>query len=202
MVDADLYHSLGVDRDDGALAVRRAYRDLARLSSPSTDAVPTFIQEIELACAVLSDGARRARYDRRPHPSAATAPPALDLLGDFEGGPPSREEVRNSFRSNFAPGAEPKSARIEVLDLSIRLAGRGAGPIEDLSLGVPLFHACPACHGTGSVSCCACGACEATGLVEERLTVRLPAGLGEWIISLEALGVRSPILRLRVTSTT
>ena len=39
MVDADLYHSLGVDRDDGALAVRRAYRDLARLSSPSTDAV-------------------------------------------------------------------------------------------------------------------------------------------------------------------
>lgn len=197
MVDVDLYHSLGVGRDDGALAVRRAYRDLARLSSPSTDAVPAFIQEIELACAVLSDGARRARYDHRPHRSAAPTPPSLDLLGDFEGGPPSREEVRNSFRSNFAPGAEPKSAHIEVLDLSIRVAG----PVEDLSLGVPLFHACAACHGTGTVAGCACSACEGIGLVEERHTVPLPAALGEWIISLESLGVRSPILRLRVIST-
>jgi DnaJ-class molecular chaperone len=197
--DLDLYQSLGVSRDDGAIAVRRAYRDLARLSSPSTDAVPAFIQEIELACAVLSDGSRRERYDRRPHPLTPRRSLDLDLMRDFDGGPPSRAEVRNSFRSNFAPGAEPKSARVEVLDLTIRLAE----PADDgLQLGVPVFHACAACHGTGAVAWSACSACDGIGLVEECHAVWVAAGPGERLMSLEALGVRSPILRLRITAVT
>jgi DnaJ-class molecular chaperone len=215
MEHVNLYQSLGVGREDCAIAVRRAYRDLARLSSPATDSVPVFMQEIDLACAVLSDGARRAHYDRRISGGAAGAAAAgggasarsvteevatVDLLADFEGGPPSAEEVRHAFRCNFAPGAEPKTGRIECLHLLIRIAS--PLPSGDLAvwLAVPVFHACAGCHGTGSVGWCACGACEGTGLAEKRSAVRLAAARGESVVSLEQLGVRSPILRLQVTT--
>jgi DnaJ-class molecular chaperone len=214
MGQVDLYESLGVGHGDGALAVRRAYRDLARLSRATTDAVPPFVQKIELAFAVLSDGSRRAHYDRlaegsrgdvggleaEPHGDERGDPGGtrVDLLRDFGGGQPSVEEVWNAFRCNFAPGAEPKSCRVQVLDLHVRMA-----PPEStagmLRVDLPVFHACAHCHGTGSIDWCACAACEGTGLAEERSAVRIPAASAEHLLSLERMGVRNPILRLRVT---
>lgn len=196
MGHVNLYEALGVDRQDCAVAVRHAYRDLARLAHTSTESIPAFVQEIDLAVAVLSDGARRAHYDQLASDAAGEdeAEPSIDLLRDFEGGPPSAEEVRHAFRCNFAPGAEPKSARVEALDLWIRIASA-----EVVSLGLPVFRPCARCHGTGSVNWCACGACEGSGLAEERSTIRVVAAR-ERVVSLDWLGVRSPILRLRVTA--
>jgi DnaJ-class molecular chaperone len=219
----DLYETLGVERQDTSVAVRLAYRDLARLSHASIDGVPPFVREMELAVAVLSDGARRLHYDgvvrgaagelaaaRTADDHAADADHAdddddaadetcLDLLRDFEGGPPSREEVRDLFRCNFAPGAEPKSGRLRVLDLRIRVAEEPLAP-GVLCLAVPLFRACPGCHGTGSIELHACGACGACGLAETRWLVRVPLGAGERLIGLGALGVRTLVLRMQVAA--
>ena len=193
----DLYETLGVGHDDRDAAVRHAHRDLARLSHATTRAVPRFVQEIDVALQVLSDQERRARYDARS-PRAGeqhhAAEHRLDLLRDFEGGPPSRDEVRHAFRCNFAPGAEPKSARVDLLCLVISGAA-----VAVLAIEIPLFRPCARCHGTGSVAGCGCADCDGTGMAETRATVRVPAE-GEHLLSLERLGVRTPFLHLRVTA--
>lgn len=211
MQPMNLYDTLGVGRQDCSVSVRRAYRDLARLSHATTDAVPQFVREMEIAVAILSDGARRMHYDdvvrdAGGEASAGADPDVrdtqLDLLTDFDGGPPSREEVRDLFRCNFAPGAEPKSGAVRVLELRIR-TGPELEPDSPespaaLSLAVPIFHACASCHGTGSVDWLGCGACGASGLVEQRSVVRIRFAAGERLILLGVLGVRTPVLRLRV----
>jgi DnaJ-class molecular chaperone len=207
MEHRDLYETLGVGHDDRALAVRHAYRDLARLSHATTRAVPRFVQEIDIALQVLSDQGRRARYDSRVASAGeevaahGAAEHRLDLLRDFEGGRPSQEEVWHAFRCNFAPGTEPKSARVDVLAILIRVSGpvSSSGP-DVLAIELPLFHPCARCHGSGSVAWCGCAACAGTGMAETRATVRVPATASERVLSLESLGVRTPILHLRVTA--
>ena len=209
MEHRDLYQTLGVGHDDREPAVRHAYRDLARLSHATTRAVPRFVREIDIALLVLSDHVRRARYDSRVagageevaahHPAAEHR---LDLLRDFEGDQPSQEEVWHAFRCNFAPGAEPKSARVDVLTILIRISGRASisSGSEVLAIELPLFQPCARCHGSGSVAWCGCADCAATGMAETRATVRVPATASERTLSLESLGVRTPILHLRVTA--
>ena len=206
MEQVDLYETLGVEHHDSSVAIRRAYRDLARLSHATIDAVPPFVREMELAVAVLSDGARRLHYDdaaragREPGTADADADAddtCVDLLRDFEGGPPSREEMWELFRCNFAPGAEPKSGRVRVLHLRIRVGEVAAAPTV-LCLAVPLFRACACCHGTGSVELHPCAACDASGLAERRSLVRVSLTPGERVIWLGALGVRTPLLGLQV----
>ena len=227
MERVNLYETLGVAHHDSAELVRRAYRDLARLSHATIDAVPMFVREMEVAVAVLSDGARRTHYDdvvRAEHPSAAEpelgepAEAHLDLLRDFDGGPPSREEVWSLFRSNFAPGAEPKSGHVHVLDLRIAVgervldasdgplggpAGRALTPPSGgtggvLCLEVPLFHACAVCHGTGAIDWVGCHACDGSGVAEQRSQVRVPMSARERSVSLGELGVRTPVLQLQL----
>jgi DnaJ-class molecular chaperone len=202
----NLYETLGVGRQDSAELVRCAYRDLARLSHATVDAVPRFVREMDVAVAVLSDSARRTHYDDVVRAEAADPEMGepvethLDLLRDFEGGPPSREEVWSLFRSNFAPGAEPKSARVHVLELHVAIGEPGRADGGVLTLAVPLFHACAACHGTGSIDWVACHECDGSGVAEQRSQVRLSLSARERTIALGELGVRTPILRLHVVT--
>ena len=216
MERVNLYETLGVGQRDSAVAVRRAYRDLARLSHASTEVVPQFVREMEVAVAVLADRSRRAHYDDvmrgdtsqgaaeggagdQPRPREAH----IDLLRDFEGGPPSRDEMWSLFRCHFAPGAEPKSARVQTLDLHLHIEqaeAPGSAVVEVLCLAVPLFHACAVCHGTGSVGWLACSGCDGSGVAEDRSLVRAPAGEGERVIALDDIGVRTPVLRLHIAA--
>jgi len=205
----NLYETLGVGVRDSAVAVRSAYRDLARLSHATIDPAPHFVREMDLAVEVLSDATRRAHYDdvvRGETAPAVAEPPRreahIDLLRDFEGGPPSRDEVRSRFRRSFAPAEEPKSGRVMVLDLRIGIAepDPSSVAIEVLCLAVPLFHACAVCHGTGSVGSLACSGCTGSGVTEERSPVRTALTAGERTIGLGEMGVRTVILRLHMTA--
>lgn len=216
MGHVDLYETLGVGPADRAVSVRRAYRDLARLSHATTHVVPRFVEEMEVAYEVLSDGPRRAHYDDRMMRGANPADVGeigagavehhLDLLRDFEGGPPSRDEVRNTFRRNFAPGAEPKSGHVRALQLLIRVPEPTSSGMAVVCIAVPVFHPCARCHGTGSVDCTRCGGCDGTGLAEVRSAVHVSAtvdvspSLPERVVSLESFGVRSPILCIRIAA--
>ena len=194
----NLYETLGVSRQDCSVAVRHAYRDLARRSHATTEAVPLFVREMELAVAVLSDGARRTHYDEAPvaelEPDIESDEERLDLLRDFQGGPPSREEVRHAFRGNFDAASERKSGRVDVLELRIGLPARSGGHV--LLLGLPVFHPCAGCHGTGSIASVACAACDGSGLAKVQALVRIFVTAGERAVSLVSLGIRTPILRV------
>ena len=212
MERVNLYETLGVGRRDSAVAVRSAYRDLARLSHATIDAAPHFVREMDFAVEVLSDATRRAHYDDvvrgQPAPVAPLAPVDeprremhLDLIRDFEGGRPTRDEVRSLFRRSFGPAEEPKSGRVLVLDLRIGIAepDRDAA-VDVLCLAVPVFHACAVCHGTGSVGWLACSDCSGSGVAEERQLVRAPVSPGERTIGLGEMGVRTLVLHLRMTA--
>ncbi len=211
MERVNLYETLGVRLRDSAVAVRSAYRDLARLSHATIDSAPHFVREMDLAVEVLSDATRRAHYDDVVRGESAQPPGAeepqrreahLDLLRDFEGGPPSRDEVRSLFRRSFAPAEEPKSGRVMVLDLRIGIAEPepSSAAIDVLCLAVPLFHACTVCHGTGSVGWLSCSGCAGSGVAEERWLVRTALIAGERVIALGEMGVRTVILHLHMTA--
>jgi DnaJ-class molecular chaperone len=202
----NLYETLGVGRRDSAVAVRSAYRDLARLSHATIDAAPHFVREMDRAVEVLSDAARRAHYDDvvRGQPTSVDRPRRemhVDLIRDFEGGRPSRDEVHGLFRRCFGPAEEPKSGRVMVLDLRIGIAEPDPGSAADvLCLAIPVFHACAVCHGTGSVGLLACSSCAGSGVAEERHLVRTPVSPGERTIGLGEIGVRTLVLHVQMTA--
>jgi DnaJ-class molecular chaperone len=207
-VQSDLYGSLGVSRDDRAGSVHSAHDELLRQFFAATSHASRFVQELEDAVETLLDARRRARYDElllaealaplQERDELRTRETRLDLLSDFEGYRPSPEEVRDTFRSNFSADAAPKSGRIDTLVLRCD-AWQGAN--VELTLAVPTFHPCVACHGSGCVDAYTCACCDGTGLAEERdeIRVTLAGRTGiEQIVTLEYLGIRSPILRVQL----
>ena len=103
----DYYRILGVGQDASTPEIRRAYRRLARQHHPDRNPEPDSPQRFRSlaeAYAVLTDPARRARYDQTTRP--LTRPPA--------------------------PRWRPSPARCGVLELSARearLAASGPAPL-------------------------------------------------------------------------
>jgi curved DNA-binding protein CbpA len=59
----DLYQTLGVDRSASAADIRRAYRRRAKSAHPDAGGSPEAFNRLHTALSVLSDDARRQRYD-------------------------------------------------------------------------------------------------------------------------------------------
>lgn len=177
----DYYQTLGVARSDGADAIRKAYRRLARKYHPDISKEPDAearMKEINEAYAVLSDPEKRAAYDQlgrgyqpgqdfRPPPGWDTgfefsthgfSPGDAGDFSDFfaelfgrMGGGP------RSARGRFSARGEDHHARIEI-----PLADAWAGTTRQINLRVPRQAA------DGSVS-----------LATRTLNVRIPAGVRE-----------------------
>ena len=207
-VQSDLYGRIGVSRDDGAALIHAAHDELVRHFFAATSHASRFVQELEDAVETLLDARQRARYDElllaealAPHQERfelRTRETRLDLLSDFEGYPPSPEELHDTFRSNFSADAAPKSGRIDTLVL--RCDGWQGAHVE-LTLAVPTFHPCAACHGSGFIDAYACAGCDGSGLAEERdesPVTRAGRTGTEQIVTLGHLGIRSPILRVQL----
>lgn len=169
----DYYEVLGVPRDADGQQLKSAYRRLAMESHPDRnpndpEAAERF-KEASEAYAVLSDGDKRARYDRFGHAgvSAGAAPgggfagfdPSVfadfsDLFGElfgFSAGGGGRAmegsdlvcRIEVSFRE-AAFGAEAP-LHVSRLERCEECAGSGAEPGSRP-------HACPACGGRGRQS--------------------------------------------------
>src|ERR1035438_2640985 len=59
----DLYAILGVPRDADRAAIRRAYREMAHTAHPDAGGSPEAFARIKMAHDILTDEARRQRYD-------------------------------------------------------------------------------------------------------------------------------------------
>jgi molecular chaperone DnaJ len=166
----DYYEVLGVSRDTDDGSIKTAYRKLALQyhpdRNPGDHAAEERFKEAAEAYSVLSDGQKRAAYDRYGHQGVQGAgqgvdPNDFDLgdilnqfgFGDLFGGGGGRrgrsraqrgEDVRYDLEISFEDAAFGMSPEIQVprREQCARCEGKGAEP----GTGVA---ACPACHGRG-----------------------------------------------------
>jgi molecular chaperone DnaJ len=165
MAKRDYYEVLGVERTVAAAELKSAYRRLAIKyhpdRNPGDGAAEERFKEATEAYEVLSDGDKRARYDRFGHQGVAGVgsggfDPTIfadfsDILGDlfgFGGG-------RRGGGSGAMRGADLR------YDLSLTFEEAVFG--TEMTLRIPRLETCPRCAGSGSADKSAPAVCSACG---------------------------------------
>ena len=167
MAAVDLYALLGVARTATPEEIKKAYRALARELHPdaSGDAsTEERFKEVTAAYEILSDPAKRERYDRFGSASGPGVSPFGDIADLFEAffGAGSFGQRRPQRRSRSTRG-EDLFARV---DLSFEEAAFGARR----DLRVERLQACEACGGNGAeagTSPTRCDGCGGVGQVQD-----------------------------------
>ena len=169
---ADHYQVLGIDRGATADDIKRAYRKLARQYHPDANPDPAAaerIKEVNAAYEVLSDPAKRERYDLYGDANAGANFGGFGDLGD----------IMESFfgtafggrsRGRARPGQPARGA-----DLSLRVGVDFAEAVfgTTQTVEVEVLRACDRCSGSGCtpgtfrIKCATCG-----GAGEQRTTQR------------------------------
>lgn len=209
----DYYLILGVPVDAAPDQIRSAFRRLALRYHPDRrrESSPAAFQDISEAYDVLSDPARRARYDdethRRKQPFTRAAEPLtsepLPVTGRPDSVRPSYEGLLDRLMKNFLDAGAPKAERAEPLNFELILSPAEARRGIRIPFEVPVFSVCLDCGGSGRDWVFPCDRCGGEGRVVDREIVdaRVPAGVqdGTMIdVSLEELGIRNLWLRVHV----
>jgi molecular chaperone DnaJ len=154
MAKRDYYDVLGVNRDADDDAIKKAYRKLAMKHHPDRNpddkAAEEKFKEAKEAYEILSDGSKRAAYDRFGHagvdPQAGMGGPGGqgfssfadafgDIFGDIFGG-------GRGGRSNVYRGADLRYN----LEITLEQAAHGT----ETKIRIPTAEECGTCHGSGA----------------------------------------------------
>jgi len=166
----DYYEVLGVARSASADEIRSAYRKLARQYHPDvnkeTDAEANF-KEINEAYEVLSNGEKRAAYDRFGHAGTQGG------SGGFSGG---FGDFGSIFEDLFGMGGQTRQAqrgprRGADLRVGLTLSFEEAVFGVDREVDVTRLEGCTHCFGSGAepgTSPMRCPQCNGTGEVQRR----------------------------------
>ncbi len=131
-----------------------------------------------------------------PHPAS--------LLGHPNDTSPSFEAFFERLTRNFTGDDVPKAEHCESLTLDVVLS-----PLEALAgcvipVGVPGFHPCPQCSGSGDVLPFRCAGCGGSGQIEQlrELLIEVPPGVRSGTIleaPLDLFGITNLYLRVQVS---
>ncbi len=164
-VPRDPYEVLGVSRDASEQQIKKAFRGLARELHPDVNAhdpdAESKFKEAAEAYEILSDGERRATYDRYGHDglrNGGYAPnfDAFGSIGDLfnaffgggqaRGGPAQGGDLAVAVEIDLIQAANGASVSVayEAIDLCSRCKGNGAEP------GTPI-ETCERCGGAGQL---------------------------------------------------
>jgi molecular chaperone DnaJ len=216
------YLILGISRHESPAGVHEAFRELAKRYHPDVagpDSAEHFRNLLE-AYKHLSDSQLRARYNhslqemeaktsskaepvvqaKSPEP---LVPEPLSILRSFETARPSFDEMIERFLRNFTGIGIPKAERIEDLNLEVILSPDEAAQGGLAPIGVPTFHPCPLCGGSGRDWLFVCSYCRGQAMIEEEQTVsvRIPAMVRDGTIlevPIGGLGIHNFHIRLHV----
>jgi molecular chaperone DnaJ len=163
MAKRDFYEVLGVNRDASDEDIKKAYRKLAAKHHPDRNpddkSAEEKFKEAKEAYEILTDGNKRAAYDRYGH--AGVDPSAAGGPGGFGGGGAGFDGFADAFggifdeifgggrggaggggRSNVYRGADLRYN----LEITLEEAARGA----EKTIRIPVMEECEVCHGSGA----------------------------------------------------
>ncbi len=157
MSKRDYYEVLGVPRSADELALKTAYRKLARQFHPDINKAPDSeerLKEINEAYAVLSDPDKRAGYDRYGHAATQGGPGGpggfggAGGFGGFGGFSDIFEEFFGGFAGQRTPQRGPTRGRDlrYTMEITFREAVFGA----EKEIEIPRLETCPVCQGSGA----------------------------------------------------
>ncbi|MEN8098016.1 MAG: molecular chaperone DnaJ [Chloroflexota bacterium] len=162
----DYYDVLGVGRDASESDIKRAYRGMARQYHPDVnkdDNAEDRFKEINEAYSVLSDGQKRAAYDRYGHAGVdSTAGAGFGGFSGFGGFGDIFEEFFGGM-AGARPGRSRGPLRGDDLRVDVLLSFEEAIFGIEKKIEVPRTEPCPDCSGSGAepgtepVSCNQCG---------------------------------------------
>ena len=175
----DYYELLGVSRTASAEELKRAYRRLARELHPDTNDDPTAedrFKEVGLAYEVLSDPARRRRYDQLGPEGAARGAGGDPFAGFGRGAGGGFGDIFDTifggaggggpFGGGRGQSGPPRGADMEM---SVQISFEEAvfGVAREVSLRAPVR--CGTCEGSGAkpgTSPVTCSECDGAGQVQ------------------------------------
>jgi molecular chaperone DnaJ len=149
----DYYEVLGVPRNAADQQIKSAYRKLALQYHPDRNqgnkAAEESFKEAAEAYAILSDGDKRARYDRFGHagvssPGAGGFDPSTfagfeDIFGGIFG---------DFFGAGRRGGPERGSDLRYDLEITFEQSAKGV----ETSIDIPRLETCETCHGSGAAA--------------------------------------------------
>lgn len=193
----DFYDALGVSRTATDKDIRSAYRRLARKYHPDVNpgdkAAEARFKEVNAAYEVLSDAAKRKKYDRwgdrwemADQMEAAGARPGANPFGGRNGGagPDGAGDFGSIFETFFrrersGPRAQPGNRRGQDVETPVEISLEEAFHGTSRTVNLQSTELCPTCGGTGEIAGAICHGCDGTGTASRprRLEVRIPAGV-------------------------
>jgi molecular chaperone DnaJ len=155
------YEVLGVERTVDEVTLKSAFRKKAMEHHPDRNQgdaqAETRFKEVNEAYSVLSDGNKRASYDRFGHEGVNGGPGGMGGgFGGFGGGAQGFSNVEDIFSEMFGdifgqqqrrPGGPQRGADVRFdYEITLEQAYRGA----EVEITVPTTLTCESCHGSGA----------------------------------------------------
>lgn len=177
MSKRDYYEVLGVNRDASEEEIKKSYRKLAMKyhpdRNPDNAKAESQFKEAKEAYEMLSDGDKRAAYDRYGHagvdPSQGGSPGGGPGFGGMGGG--FSDAFGDIFGDIFGAGGRARQGGVYRgadlrynLEISLEEAARGT----ETQIRIPTMETCSTCKGSGArpgTSPTTCGTCGGQGQV-------------------------------------
>jgi molecular chaperone DnaJ len=182
MAKRDFYDILEVPKNADADTIKKAYRKVAMKfhpdRNPNDKSAEDKFKEAAEAYEILSDGDKRAKYDRYGH-DAVTG----NARGGFQGGHMNMEDIFSQFGDVFGDEGSPFGSFFGGGGRSTQSGQKGSNlrikvalTLEEIEKGVnkkikvKKQVKCNTCHGSGAkdaASVKTCGTCQGSGYVRQ-----------------------------------